>query len=242
MKVTIGFTLCILCALASASSAASLSDKSSAVPRRMEVFDDAVTIQGLKEALLLCTEQAVFQAARVDGYYGNPVIKIQMPNNLRQAEVFLRSVGSGLQVDGLVLSMNRAAERAAQQVIPLFGSVIKQMTFDNAGQIAHGDSSAATRFLERKYRQQLFDLYKPRMKAAMDQTGTLQRYNSFLSLCARMPQASQVRSHELDFEGYLTNKALDGIFLLLAESEKRIRLDPAGQTTPTLRKVFGGGR
>lgn len=240
MKKIIGFICCALCALASVASAASLYDTSSAVPKRMEAFDDALIMQGLKETLMAGSEKAVRQVSRTDGYYGNQMVRIFMPGELQDTLMMIRSLGSGRLVDELELSMNRAAESAAQRAAYIFSSAIQQLAFDNARQIAHGGGAAATRYFESKSRRQLFEAYKPVIKADMERAYTTQRYNTFLAFCGRVSQSPQSCKSLGDIENYLTNRALDGILLILAEEEKKIRTNPAAQTTPAMRKAFGG--
>lgn len=203
-------------------------------------LDDSTIVKGLKEALATGTERAVTEVAKPNGYFGDSLIKILLPDKVQQVADFLGEVGYQQQVDNFVLSMNRAAEKAAPKAASFFGDAIRQMTVDDARGILSGGDTAATAFFEKKTRTQLFNAFKPTVAASMDQVGTARAYKEMIGKYENIPLASLAGLPSLDLDSYVTNKALDGLFLKVGEEEKKIRTNPAAQTTDLLRKVFGG--
>ena len=203
-------------------------------------LDNSTIVKGLKEALATGTERAVTEVARTDGYFGNQLIKILLPDRIQQAANLLREIGYQKQVDEFVLSMNRAAEKAAPRAASFFGDAIRQMTVEDARGILSGGDTAATTFFEKKTRSRLFDAFKPTVSTIMDQVGTARAYKEMIGTYETVPLASLAGTPSLDLDAYVTNKALDGLFKMVGEEEKKIRSNPAAQTTDLLRKVFGG--
>ena len=192
-------------------------------------------IQGLKEALQVGTEKAVKLVSKPDGYYQNPDIKIPLPESVQKAEKILRATGYGETVDRFELSMNRAAERAAPEAKSIFGDAITQMTFDDAKKILNGRDNEATLYFEDKTSDRLQEVFKPIVKDAMGEVGVTQ---SFQDLNARVESMPFGKSLSFDLDQYVTDGALNGLFKMLAEEEKRIRTDPAARVTDLLKKVF----
>ncbi len=203
-------------------------------------LDDTTIVKGLKEALATGTERAVTEVAKPDGYFGNQLIKILLPAKIQQAADVMGALGYQQLVDELVLSMNRAAEKAAPKAAGFFGDAIRQMTVEDARGILSGGDTAATRFFEEKTRSRLFEAFKPAVTTSMDQVGTARAYKEMVGTYGNLPAASLVGLPSLDLDTYVTNKALDGLFLMVGEEEKKIRTNPAAQTTELLKKVFGG--
>ena len=203
-------------------------------------LDNNTIVKGLKEALATGTERAVAEVGRTDGYFGNQMIKILLPDKIQQAADLLGSLGYQQQVDEVVLSMNRAAEKAAPKAGRFFGDAIRQMTVEDAKGILKGGETAATDFFEKKTRPQLFDAFKPAVAKSMDQVGTARAYKEMVGKYDVTPLASLAGIPSLDLDEYVTNRALDGLFKMVAQEEKKIRTNPAARTTDLLRKVFGG--
>ena len=203
-------------------------------------LDNSTIVKGLKEALATGTERAVTEVARPDGYFGNRLIKILLPDKVQQAADILGRIGYQQQVDEFVLSMNRAAEKAAPRAASFFGDAIRQMTVEDAKGILSGGDTAATKFFENKTRQQLFETFKPAVAKSMDQVGTARTYKEMIGTYDTIPLASLVGAPSLDLDTYVTNKALDGLFIMVGEEEKKIRTNPTARTTDLLRKVFAG--
>ena len=200
---------------------------------------DAKASSGLKEALRVGVGNAVNLAGRTDGYFKNEAIKILMPEKLRTMEKGLRAVGMGAQVDEFVLSMNRAAEKAAPQARSIFVDALKQMTFDDARKILTGGDTAATAFFKEKTSDRLTAAFHPIVEKATDETGVTRQYKQ---LVGNAPAIPFMKKESLDIDHYVVGKALDGLFYLVGEEEKKIRKNPAAQVTSLLKEVFGRGR
>lgn len=203
-------------------------------------LDNSTVVKGLKEALATGTERAVTAVAKPDGYFGNQLIKILLPERLQQAASLLGRIGYQQQVDELVLSMNRAAEKAAPQAAGFFGDAIRQMTVEDAKGILQGGDTAATKFFEDKTRGRLFEAFKPSVAASMDKVGTARAYKEMIGKYEALPLAALTGRPTLDLDSYVTDRALDGLFKMVAEEERKIRNNPAARTTELLRSVFGG--
>lgn len=202
-------------------------------------LDNTTMVKGLKEALATGTERAVNTVSRPDGYFGNQLIKILLPERLQQAANLLGKLGYQQQVDELVLSMNRAAEKAAPQAASFFGDAIRQMTLEDAKALLQGGDTAATTFFEEKTRSRLFEAFKPSVTASMDTVGTARAYKEMIGTYEALPLAALAGKPALDLDSYVTNQALDGLFAMVAAEEKKIRTNPAARTTDLLRTVFG---
>ena len=196
--------------------------------------DDVVG--GLKEALEVGTRNAVQAVSRTDGYFRNPQIKIPLPENVRKFEALLRATGFGPRVDAFELSMNRAAERAAPEARSIFWDAIKQMTFTDARAILDGPEDAATQYFREKTADRLQARFKPITRQAMSEVGVTRSYQALDAKIQTIPYSDAMR---FDLDQYVTAKALDGLFWMLAEEEKKIRRDPAARVTDLLQKVFG---
>jgi hypothetical protein len=189
----------------------------------------------LKQALQVATEKSVRLTGRPNGYFGNAAIKILMPEKLQSVEQGLRMVGYGPQVDQFVLSMNRAAEQAAPAAKQIFVDAITSMSFDDAKQILVGGDTAATEFFKAKTTDRLTAAFKPVVDKTMAQTGVMQQYHALLGRFDAIPFT---KSQVFDIDGYVTNKALDGLFHVVGEQEKLIRTNPTARTTELLKEVF----
>jgi hypothetical protein len=190
---------------------------------------------GLKQALQVATEKSVSLTGRPNGYFSNQAIKILMPEKLQTVESGLRMVGYGPQVDNFVLSMNRAEEQAAPAAKKIFTDAITGMTFDDAKKILSGGNTSATEFFKAKTTDQLTAAFRPVVDKTMAQTGVVQQYHA---LMGRFDAIPFVQSQTFDIDGYVTGKALDGLFHVVGEQETLIRTNPAARTTELLREVF----
>jgi len=191
---------------------------------------------GLKEALHVGTENAVHFTGKTDGYFLNQAIKILMPEKLRTFEKGLRAVGYGSQVDEFVLSMNRAAERAAPFAKQIFWDAIGEMTFDDVRKILSGHETAATDYFKGKTTDKLTVVFKPPVSNAMNEVGVTRQYKELVGRYETIPF---VNKESFDLDHYVVTKALDGLFYMVGEEEKKIRKNPAAQTTDLLKEVFG---
>ncbi len=197
---------------------------------------DSKAASGLKEALRVGTENTVTLTGRPDGYFRNQAIKILMPEKLRSVEQGLRLVGYGPQVDEFILSMNRAAERAAPSAKQIFWDAISQMTFTDARKILGGGDTAATEFFKEKTSGKLTDSFRPIVEKATNEVGATRQYKDMIGRAQGLPL---VKVESLDLDAYVVRKSLDGLFLVLGEEERKIRTDPAAQVTDLLKEVFG---
>lgn len=197
---------------------------------------DTEIVSGLKEALQIGTGNAVQIVSKVDGYYKNPKIRIPLPESVQKTEKILRAAGYGSKIDEFELSMNRAAEKAAPQAKGLFVDAIKQMTFADARKILNGRDNEATLYFKDKTSPRLREVSKPIVHEAMGEVGVTKSYQDLEKSARSVPFAG---SFAFDLDQYVTDKALDGLFLMVAEEEKKIRQDPVARTTDLLKKVFG---
>lgn len=198
--------------------------------------DDSSLISGLKEALSIGTENAVKSVSKVDGYLGNDLIRILLPEKIRKVADILSKLGYQDKVDAFILSMNRAAEKAAPQAVSFFVDAIKEMTFEDAKAILNGGDTAATEFFESKTRQKLYVAFKPIVSSSMDEVRVTQAYKEMMGkYTSAVPFAGM---ESLDLDHYVTNKSLDGLFTMVGQEEKKIRTDPAARVTDLLKKVF----
>lgn len=195
------------------------------------------TASGLKEALDVGTKNTVAQTGVTNGFFGNEAIKILLPDKLRPVEKGLRLMGQGAVIDEFVLSMNRAAEKAAPAASDIFKGAISQMSFDDARRILTGGDTAATQYFKDHTSDQLRVAFRPPVNSAMEDTGVEQKYKAMIGSLPSMPFSHGPQSFDLD--EYVVGKTLDGLFYVLGQEETKIRTNPAAQVTPLLREVFG---
>lgn len=191
---------------------------------------------GLKDALQVGTQNAVNLTAKTDGYFGNQAIKILMPEKLRALESGLRAIGYGPKVDEFVLSMNRAAERAAPAATQIFWEAIGSMSFEDARKIWSGGDTAATEYFRAKTSDALGNAFRPVVEKATNEVGVTRQFKDLMGRFRAIPFA---RVESLDVDQYVVGKALDGLFYILGEEEKKIRTNPVARTTDLLKEVFG---
>lgn len=196
---------------------------------------DEKVAAGLKEALEIGAGNAVASTGKLDGFFRNDLIKILMPEKLQKLDRGLRVIGLGSEVDAFVLSMNRAAERAAPAAKPIFKDALKQMTFSDAKQILRGGDTAATEHFRAKTSERLTASFLPIVSSALTEVGATKRYKDLVSRYSSLPF---MKGPSFDLDQYVTGKALDGLFLVLGQEEKKIRKDPAARVTKLLKDVF----
>jgi len=218
-------TLTLALALAGPARAVSLADLSN---------QDAVN--GLKQALIQGAGTAVSQLGAVNGFLGNAQVKIPLPESLRRAERLMRMVGMGAQADELVTSMNRAAEMAVKEAKPLLVDAVKRMGVEDAKAILTGGDDAATQYFRRTTSGALTQKFLPIVKKMTARVDLAQLYNQYAGQAA---QFGVIDPKDANIDEYVTRKALDGLFLVIAEQERAIRKDPVGATSSIVRKVFG---
>jgi len=193
-------------------------------------------IMGLKQALEVGTKNVVSLVSNMDGYYKNPKIKIPLPEKMKKVDKYLRKIGFGSKMDEFVLSMNRAAEKAAPQAKKIFWNAIKQMKFSDAKQILKGRNNEATLYFKEKTFISLENIFQLVVNKSMEKVGVTRLYKHIHSTVKAIPF---LETHNLDLDQYVTRKALNGLFIMVAEEEDKIRKDPKARVTELLKKVFG---
>lgn len=211
---------------------------------------EADIIGGLKEALTAGARNAAQKLASQDGYWGDPAVRIPLPDEAKVIVDNITRIPGGQQlIDNVMLSINRAAEDAAMEVAPIFVSSVTQMTITDGYNILHGADNAATEYLRRTTREELYSLYRPKITASTEKeivagisaqeswTTLTEKWNSVAnSVAGRLAGFKPVTT---DLDDFLTNKALDGVFLKIEGEELKIRKEVGARVTPLLRKVFG---
>lgn len=193
---------------------------------------------GLKDALFQGVRNAVDELGQENGFLDNVRVKIPLPKGLQKIEKPLRIAGQGERIDEFVEAMNRAAERAVPEATDIFLDSIKQMTFSDARNILFsGQDDAATQFFRRTSEVRLREKFRPIVEDFTEQVGVTQKYKQMIGSYGFIGKI--VGQDATDLDGYVTQKAMDGLFLLIADEERKIRQDPVGRTTSILRKVFG---
>jgi hypothetical protein len=192
-------------------------------------------IAGLKEALQVSTSKAVALTGKPDGFLKNQAIRILLPPKLQTVGKTMRLLGMGARVDELEVGMNRAAEQATPQAKQIFLATLKKMSFDDARHVLTGNDTAATDYFKRTSSADLTVAFAPIVQRSMQRVGVVQQYERVLNSAP----GGNALVGEFDLSKYVLGKTLDGLFYTLGEEEKRIRKDPAAQTTALLKQVFG---
>ena len=190
---------------------------------------------GLKEALEVGASNAIALTGRHDGFMKNEAIRILLPSKLQPIGKGMRMIGMGEQVDDLEIGMNRAAEQATPQAKQIFLVAVKKMTFSDARRILSGDDTAATDYFRRATTTDLTTAFTPIVHKSMEKVGVVRQYNGVM----KSAPGGRALASEFDLDQYVVERTLDGIFIMLAEEEKKIRRDPEAQTTELLKEVFG---
>ncbi|MCB0381044.1 MAG: DUF4197 domain-containing protein [Flavobacteriales bacterium] len=192
--------------------------------------------KGLKEALNKGVEKGVNQLSKPDGYFKDAEIKIPMPEQAQNVEDKLRKMGQGEKVDEAILSMNRAAEDAAILAKKLFVEAIKNMTITDAMAILKGEKNAATEYLKKSTSSALTEKFQPIIKVSLDKVGATKHWETVFNTYNKIPFVDKVNP---DLEAYVTEKAINGLFIQVAKEELQIRDNPSARVTDLLKKVFG---
>jgi hypothetical protein len=191
---------------------------------------------GIKEALVNGTGQSVKLVSVVDGYWANPEIKIPFPPEATEMESKLRAIGMGKKVDEFNESMNRAAEKAANEAKPIFVAAIKGMTVRDAVNIVKGTDNAATLYLKNTTSPELISKFQPIIKTSLDNVNATRYWSDLITAYNKIPLVKKMNP---DLTLYVTQKAIDGLFIMIAKEELKIRKDPMARTSELLKKVFG---
>jgi hypothetical protein len=191
---------------------------------------------GLKEALAKGVEKGVAQLSAENGFFGNSLYKVVMPPEAQRVEKTLRSIGLGAKVDEAILTMNRGAEEAVKKAAPIFADAIRGMDIKDAISILRGADTAATGYLRSNTSSSLTTAFKPVIQESLEKTGAAGHWNNLMTAYNKV----SFQKVNTDLAGYVTDKALQALFLQIADQEKQIRKDPAARTSALLKKVFGG--
>lgn len=196
-------------------------------------------VAGLKAALDKGAVYAVQTLGRSNGFYGDPRVKIPLPKSLQTAEQLMRGLGMGHSADELILTMNRAAEAAVPEAKKLLVDSVKKMTVQDAKGILTGGDTAGTEYFRRTTQDPLRARFLPIVKRSTAKVGLAQTYNQYAGEAARF---GLVKKEQANIDVYVTEKALDGLYFMIAEEEKKIRRDPVGAASGIISKVFGAIR
>lgn len=191
---------------------------------------------GLKQALEFGTNYSTERLSAKDGFLGNLAIKILFPEEARKVENTLRAVGLNSLCDNLIMSLNRAAEDAAIQAKPIFVNAIKQMSFQDVTNILLGQEDAATLYFKRTTSIALADKFRPVISNSLSKVGAAKYWGDVTSNYNRIPLVKPINT---DLTGYVTDKAIDGLFLEIAKEELKIRQNLSARSTSLLQKAFG---
>lgn len=194
-------------------------------------------VSGLKEALNVGTKNASSKLSNVNGYFGNQLIKILMPPEAKKIESTLRAVGMGNVVDKAIMSMNRAAEDAATKSVPIFVNAITSMSIQDGLSILKGGNGAATNFLKAKTTASLTTAFRPVINNSLGKVGATRYWSEMVTVYNKLPTVRQKLNPDL--AAYVTERALNGLFVTITEEENKIRSNPGARVTDLLKKVFG---
>ncbi len=202
----------------------------------IESLSNQDAASGLRDALTQGAGAAVGKLGVENGFLGNPMIKIPLPDALKRIEGGMRLMGMQRQADELVTAMNRAAEQAVPEAKPLLIGAVKSMSMQDAKGILTGGDTAATDYFKRATSAQLTQKFLPIVTQATSKVGLAEKYNN---LAGQAAQFGLVDASQAKIENYVTQKTLDGLFFMIAEQERAIRKDPIGAATGMAQKVFG---
>ena len=191
---------------------------------------------GIKEALVNGTGESVKVVSVLNGYWGNPEIKIPFPSEAKEMESKLRAIGMAKKVDEFNESMNRAAEKAASEAKPIFIAAIKGMTVRDAINIVKGADNAATIYLKNTTSPELIGKFQPIIKTSLDNVNATRYWSDLITIYNKIPLVKKMNPN---LPEYVTQRAIDGLFIMIAKEEIKIRKDPMARTSELLKKVFG---
>ena len=200
-------------------------------------LSEAEISSGLKEALKVGAQNATGRVSSVNGFFADAAIKVLMPPEAKKVETTLRAIGLGAQVDKAILAMNRAAEDASAKALPIFVSAVQGMTIQDGMSILRGSNDAATLYLRNKTTNDLTTAFKPTIKASLDKVQATKYWTEIVTIYNRLPTTTQKVNPDLP--AYVTDRALNGIFVYVAREEASIRANPAARVSDILKKVFG---
>ena len=219
-------------------------NSSTGVSASLSALTQDQVASGLKEALGNGLQHAIAQLGHSGGFLTNINVKIPIPEKLHTVEKTLRTLGQEKYADEFVATMNHAAEKAVPEAATVFGDAVKQMTLADAKAVLAGTNNAATQYFRKATQTTLFARFHPIVQKATQDTGVTAAYKNMLAKVSSGSTfggavGSVLGQDTMDIDTYVTNKALDGLFKMVADEEKRIRENPVARTTDLLQKVFG---
>jgi hypothetical protein len=194
-------------------------------------------VSGVRAALERGAVAAIGTLGRNDGFLGNPAVRIELPGYLKDAAKLLKATGQGRKLDELVTAMNRAAEAAVPEARQLLVGAVKSMSVEDAVKIVRGGDDSVTQFFATKTRAPLTQKFLPIVTRATEKQGLADKYNAVAGKAAGF---GLLRQEDANIQQYVTARALDGLYFMIGEEEKKIRQDPVGTGSAILKKVFGG--
>jgi uncharacterized protein DUF4197 len=209
---------------------------SSASAAGLDDISNRDAVNGLRQALTNGAQAAVAKLGKEDGFFGDSRIRIPLPPSMKSAEAVMHSIGMGKQVNDLELRMNRAAEAAVPRAKSLLIDAVKKMSIQDAKGILTGGDDSATQYFRRTTSEPLAQRFKPIIKRAMAKVKLAEKYNEIAASGAKV---GLVKEEDANLEDYVTRRALDGLFVSIADEEKKIRKNPAGAASAVVKKVFG---
>ncbi len=225
----------LLLAIFTLTSCAELQQAVNTLPNQSGGMDQNTIAMGLREALDAGIDKQVSKLTRENGFYGNQLVKIMLPEELQRVDQTLRDIGLGSLADEGIKMLNRAAEEAVKEATPIFVNAVKGITFSDAKNILMGPDNAATQYLESRSSQALYNKFNPVIKNSFSKVGADQIWNTIITRYNAVPFVTKVNP---DLTDYVTKEAMDGVFTMIAVEEKDIRNNFAARTTPLLRRVF----
>ncbi len=210
-------------------------DKYTKPPKGKPLKNEEV-IRGLKEALSIGTQNSTASTSKTDGFFKNPLIFIPFPEEAEKVKSTVINLGMQKQVDEFVMTLNRAAEEASKEAAPVFLDAIKGMSISDGFKILKGADNEATKYLETNTSASLTERFTPIIKRCIDKVEVTKYWNPIITTYNKVPG---VQKQNPDLEKYITLKAMEGLFKMIAGEERKIRKDPAAQVTALLKKVFG---
>jgi hypothetical protein len=199
------------------------------------ILSNADIAQGLKEALDKGIDTQVTKLTATDGFYKNEMVKILLPAELQKVDKTLRDIGLGSLADEGLKVMNRAAEDAVKEATPIFVTAVKNITFNDAKNILLGNDEAATTYLKSSTTTQLYAKFNPVVQSSFNKVGADKVWTNIITTYNKIPLVTKVNP---DLTDYVTTKALDGVYKMIAVEEKDIRNNLAARTSALLQKVF----
>jgi hypothetical protein len=226
----------VLCACTTAQINQTIGDVNKTLGSGTQPLSTEEVASGLKEALIKGISTGSDLVSQLDGYFKNPEIKIPFPPEVKKVEDKLRQIGFGSEVDKFVMQLNRGAEDAAKEAKPIFITAIRSMTIQDAWAILRGENDAATQYLKRTTSDQLKSKFKPVIQNSLNKVNATKYYSDIVTRYNQLPLVQKVNPN---LDDYATDRAIEGLFLMIAKEEKNIRENPIARTTELLKKVFG---